>query len=278
MRLGSRSITALVLGSAVLSASLHAQALAALARAALAAEPGVTPPAPAAPRPDDRRAGGRSAGSLFERAQPAPRAGPAGALSPCTDVAAHVTVTDDDPDASFAALVLDGRHLLRARGGAVGPYRVVHVGPEHVTLERGAERCVAPVFGRRGLPAAAPAAPATSRFTGKIERVSADEVHVDRGALAAALEDPGTFAGVRAFAERGPNGGGLRLGAVPPGSAVSALGLQRGDRVEAVDGVALDDPQVALATYARLRAADVERVRLRIRRGDRTLELTYVIR
>jgi general secretion pathway protein C len=68
---------------------------------------------------------------------------------------------------------------------------------------------------------------------------------------------------------------GLRLYGIRPDSLVSDLGLQNGDTIRAINGLALTSPSAALEIYAKLRSAD--RVRVDVERDGQPLTLEYRI-
>ncbi len=200
----------------------------------------------------------------------------------CEGVKPLVVVGAEDPTIAFAALEVGGKRVLRRRGDEVGSMRVAHVGRESVWLEQGGKVCEARLFAPTAAPKpeVAPAsplpvtAPSTSPLAGKIERVSDTVLRVDRAAIDRLLDTPSELAQMRVV----PDGRGVRLGPMKPGSSLALLGLEAGDRLEAVDGVEIGDTERMMAAYARLKSGNVERLRLRITRAGRPIELDYVVR
>lgn len=68
----------------------------------------------------------------------------------------------------------------------------------------------------------------------------------------------------------------MRLFGVRPGTAPSALGIERGDRLESIHGMDLSAPERALDTYSRLRT--VSGVSVRLRRRGTEVDLRYLLR
>jgi len=64
---------------------------------------------------------------------------------------------------------------------------------------------------------------------------------------------------------------GLRLFGIRPGSLLSMLGLQNGDRLESINGFDITNPEKALEAYARLRTAT--RLSVRVVRLGRPLQI-----
>ncbi len=205
--------------------------------------------------------------------------------APCPSVRSLFTVRGEDDDGSLAALAVDGKKVLRARGGDAGERRVVRVGFDRVWLARGDDDvCIAHVFGRREEPAPKPAEPRVvpagldPRIQRGVVRASATETHVDRAALEA-LEEALSSGKLRAVPER--EGGrlvGLRLGRVDPTSVPALLGFESSDRLDAIGGIELNDTSALLEGWARLRAGAQSRVPVRVLRGGKTMQLDFVVK
>ena len=69
---------------------------------------------------------------------------------------------------------------------------------------------------------------------------------------------------------------GFRLYAIRPRSLYARLMLQNGDRIVAVNGLALDTPDQALELYSRFR--NTSRFEVEVERRGKTLRFDYVIR
>lgn len=84
--------------------------------------------------------------------------------------------------------------------------------------------------------------------------------------------------GVRVTPAQGKDGKlrGVRIAQAKKKSLASELGLRTGDVIEALDGKALDAPEVLLEAYGQLERAT--QVRLTISRGGKPLEIEYRLR
>jgi hypothetical protein len=289
-------LVAITLGLVLSTALLHAQGVTALVTPILAPSPreegGGAEPAPRAHAPGSPA---RSAASILSRnpfghdavgldARAEADAASADALPPCRAVRAVFTIRGEDEDGSLAALDLDGRRIVRARGGDVGERILLRVGFDRVLLgTRGSgDVCVAQVFAPGDAPPPTATAPRgaanASPLARSIVRVSPTETHVDGSALEE-LERAVSSGKLRASPERdGDRILGLRLGRVDPGSLPDLLGLVTADRIEAIAGVELDDTHALLAGWARLRAAREGRIPVRIQRGGKAVQLDLVVR
>jgi general secretion pathway protein C len=69
---------------------------------------------------------------------------------------------------------------------------------------------------------------------------------------------------------------GIRLFGIQHGSLLEMLGLENGDRLQAINGFELSDPQKALEAYARLKMAD--HLTTQINRRSQTLNIDYWIK
>jgi general secretion pathway protein C len=69
---------------------------------------------------------------------------------------------------------------------------------------------------------------------------------------------------------------GMRLGALQPGTLPTLLGLESGDRLEAINGYSVSDPEKLLELYARLSSAS--RVVIDVVRGGHAQSIEYSIR
>lgn len=90
---------------------------------------------------------------------------------------------------------------------------------------------------------------------------------LDRAALDAILENQALLLhDVRVVPERQNGIVGLRLSRIRPDSLLGTLGLRSEDRLDAINGYEVGDPERALEAYARLRTA--ERLEVAIRCGS----------
>ena len=200
----------------------------------------------------------------------------------CEGVRPVVLVGDEDQDVAFAALDVGGKRMLRRRGGDVGDRKVAYVGRTRVWLEGRAGLCQAPLFGN-GTAAASPApvtplhrSPLEEEIAMHIRRRGDHEYAIDRSTLDRILEAQAELGRIPARPERDARGVlGVKLLTIRPGSVLSMIGLESGDRLETVNGYEVGDPQRALEAYARLRQADM--LTLEIARGSKKVTLDYSI-
>jgi hypothetical protein len=108
-----------------------------------------------------------------------------------------------------------------------------------------------------------------SRIAQGVLRISPTEYYVDRYVITRALEDGAALTGSPRLLPEQENGQtlGVRVFGIDPEGLFGILGIQSGDRINAIDGVFVHSPEDALAAYAKLRAASTVTVRLE-RRGS----------
>ena len=207
----------------------------------------------------------------------------------CEGVRAAVTVRGERAAESFAAIELGSKHFLRSQGGGIEDedVRVVSVASDRVWLRRGGRLCQARVFAAAAAPVAtptaavssSPAAPLERDLAGKIVKSGATEYQVDRGALDRLLEAQAELMRTPLVPEKeGDRIAGYRLVRVKPGSAVAMLGLETGDRIDAINGVELSNLERVMEAYARLKTGNLDRLTLKIVRSGKPTSLDYVIR
>jgi general secretion pathway protein C len=213
-----------------------------------------------------------------------------GSAPPCEGVRAVASVRGEDDDASFAALDAGGRHVLRKRGGDVTDLRVVYVAADRVWLERNGVLCLARVFS--SAPPATPTAPTPELKTAgfgqsalereiasRIARTGPNEVQIDRAAVDRILEAQAELMKTPLLPER--EGGevvGFRLARVRPGSVLSALGFESGDRLAAINGIDVTSTERMFEAYARLRAGAIDRLTIHLVRAGKPMNLDLVVR
>jgi general secretion pathway protein C len=300
MRRVPRLIHGVVFAALALTAYLHARGIGALIEASVptATPVGLAQAAPASLSLD------RSADAILDRnpfdhaTGPLRAPGPAATDSlavddpvrapPCAGVRALVTVRAHDPNASFAALDVDGKRLLRRRGDSIDAMQLVFVGDDRVWLSSAGALCQAAVFA--GAPAGAasnartaatpaPRGQLESTLEGKIQKSGPHEWQVDRGALDRLLDAQTELMKVPLVPEKeGDRVVGLRLQTVRPNSAVAMLGLEQGDRLVSINGTDVTSPEKMLEAYARLRSGVLDRITLHIVRRGGPLNLDYVVR
>jgi type II secretory pathway component PulC len=193
-----------------------------------------------------------------------------------------------DPDWSMAALALDDgsqtTSLLRRRGGKVGPRVIDYVAVDRVFLAENQDVCVAGfALPPPPVPAAhSPAKPAASPPAGGVSgivRTGPKEFEVDRSVIERVRQDPTQLMAFgQLVPERDASGTtlGVRLAALKPGTLPTALGLESGDRLDAINGFQVGNLEQLLGVYARLSTAD--RVTLDIVRQGHPQSMTYSIR
>jgi len=204
---------------------------------------------------------------------------------PDCDVAkAILVVASDDPQWSFAALAgSDGKSMLRRTGDEIGGYKVSYIGDRR-TLEQRREakrdlmdrvwlesptgqRCQIRVGGKapiKGAPKEAPKeAPkgkslVPKEIADKIHKISETEFNVERGVVDSILENQAELMkSARIVPEKeGDKVVGIRLFGIRPESLLGSLGIENGDRLQAINGFDMGDPQKALEAYTKLRTAD----------------------
>jgi general secretion pathway protein C len=236
-------------------------------------------------------------GSLRERAagDPAepseletdPRKAPA-----CEGVRSLVVVGHEDQTVAFAALEVDGKRILRKRGGDVGDQRVAYVGRDRVWLEGKSGLCQAQLFGApppapvRNLTTADPAAGGvTTRSVLEIElgkqiaKTGPNEYAIERSAVDRILEAQQELMKARIVAEKeGDRVLGMKVLGIKPGSVLAMLGIENGDRLETINGFEVSNPEKILEAYARLRAGASDRLTVHLTRGGKPINVDYTIR
>jgi len=184
----------------------------------------------------------------------------------CQDVQVLIVTESSDPWWSLATLREPGepRARLRRVGDGVAGKQVAFIGynprqqAPSVWIEGGGTLCQAQLF--RPAVVVVPAALASPAATPE------DATRIRR------LEEPRSPFGVR-FVPTRQDGRlvGLRVFGIRPGSLLSSLGLQNGDRLESINGLEIASPQKALEAYARLSTAT--RLSVRIVRLGRPVQI-----
>lgn len=179
--------------------------------------------------------------------------------------------SSDDPQWSFASIAgRDGVVKMRRRGDQVDGYTVDEISPRRVWMKKEGRRCHL----QMGTAAAAAiekkeeASADATDWDKQIRRLNDGEVVIAREAADAIAASPtGLMGAARMRPERqGDRTVGLRLSRVRQGSLLAALGLQSGDRLESINGQALDDPRKVMELYGRFSKLDRWSVRL-VRNG-----------
>jgi general secretion pathway protein C len=215
----------------------------------------------------------------------------------CDSCKVLLITQSDDPEWSFAAIAgSDGKPTLRRVGDTVGSQNVHFIGWDRVWLMSGTSRCQAIVGGKAPVAkatttapsdSATPATPAPPRGKGKpvpaeiaskIHKVSETEFNVERAVVDNILENQAELMrSARIVPEKeGDKIVGIRLFGIRPDSLLGTLGLENGDRLQAINGFEMSDPQKALEAYARLRSA--ERLTVSVNRRGKPVNIDFNIK
>jgi general secretion pathway protein C len=190
----------------------------------------------------------------------------------CEGVQAVIVTESSDPHWSVASLRgSDGAPAqLRRAGDSAAGKRVAFVGFNQrqqapaVWLEDAEAPCQALLFRE------APRSPLPLAVASAHDNPVAVERPRDEGAL---VDRSRLLRSVRVVPEvKDGKTVGLRLFGIRPETLLGRLGLRSGDRLEAINGFEVSNPEKALQAYARLRTAP--QLRLRLVRGGSPIELT----
>jgi general secretion pathway protein C len=265
-----RSISAIELALIALAAYFQASGFSALVGHALA--PPVEPDPPRAPRPPPASDHATVARAILERnpfdsVTPRPLGGApleqAGeATPPCEGLRALVVVAYLDPAWSMALISgpADPSAKLVRIGEEMAQKTVRVIEWNRVVLSAGPSLCEIAMFRRGKLAApsavAPPAVPA--EIASKIERLGAGEFAIDRGVIAAVMENPTSLLrSIRLVPDqRGGRIAGIGVYGIEPHSLLASVGLENGDVLQSINGFELDGPEKAMEALARLRTAD----------------------
>jgi general secretion pathway protein C len=190
----------------------------------------------------------------------------------CDGVRVSIVTQSSDPTWSLTTVQASGepRARLRRIGDDVGGKQVAFIGynPKQlapsVWLQGGGGFCQSSLFA--GTDSAAGVA------TTRQSPVDAER-RVDRAVVEQAVSNPlSLLRTVRIMPEtRAGQVIGLRLFGIRPGTLLSTLGLQNGDRLETINGFSVASPEQALKAYARLRTAT--RLSVQLDRGGKPVQL-----
>lgn len=211
----------------------------------------------------------------------------------CDGVKVLIIAASADPDWSFAALSAPGdpKSVLRRRGGDFNGKEVKFVGWDRVWLSGGGQLCQAMMFQPPTTPQTTPApvaAPAPMPAGGAgavpedikkgIQRVSANEFNVDRGIVDKILENQAELMKQARIVPEQENGKvvGIRLFGVRPDTLLGTLGMENGDRLQAINGFDMTSPEKALEAYARLRTAD--HLTVQVNRRGSNMNIDYNVK
>ena len=207
----------------------------------------------------------------------------------CGGISAHVITESTDPTWSIAVLQAPGDQLghMRRVGDNVGDKQVAYIGynpsknSPSVWLVGGSLLCqvllFAPATPATPPPAAsAPAAKPEAAGGGvpkdisdRIQKVSDTEFHIDRSVVDNILEHQAELMKQARIVPEQKDGKvvGIRLFGIRPDTLLGKLGIQNGDRLEAINGFEMASPEKALEAYAKLRTAESLNVKV-TRRGQ----------
>jgi general secretion pathway protein C len=213
----------------------------------------------------------------------------------CVGVKPLVLVGAEDQTVAFASLEVDGKRVLRKRGGEVGDKHVAYVGRDRVWLEGSRGLCQALLFGvaprsggagedagGAGRSAADPKPAGQTQLeidVGKqIAKVGPNEYVIERSAVDRILEAQAELMKQRIVQEKeGDRVVGVRVYGVKSGSVLSMLGIENGDRLETLNGFEMSNPEKMLEAYARLRGG-ADKLQIHLTRNGKPINVDYTIR
>lgn len=210
----------------------------------------------------------------------------------CPAIGVHIISESTDRAWSLASLRVGGepRPRLCRAGDEVAGHRVEFIGynPRQssaaVWFSKEARVCQALLAAGERLPAASTASEAPARrgeageIAANVERLSDHEFKLSRAAFNKLVEDPLRSQGTVRVVPEAKDGRvvGVRLFGVREGSWLAALGIQNGDRLEALNGFDATKPEAILEAYARLRTAS--ELTARVTRRGAPLEIAVHVR
>jgi general secretion pathway protein C len=114
-----------------------------------------------------------------------------------------------------------------------------------------------PVAAAAPPPPAGGPSPVPADIASKIQKVSDTEFNIDRSVVDKILENQAELMKSARIVPETKDGKvlGIRLFGIRPDTLLGTLGLQNGDRLEAINGFNMGSPEKALEAYARLRTA-----------------------
>lgn len=204
---------------------------------------------------------------------------------PCDGVRPLVLVGDEDQTMALASLEIDGKRVLRRRGGDVGDKHVAYVGRDRVWLEGTKGLCQALLF---GAPPAGPRVAADPKPGGQtqleldvgrqISKVGPNEYVIERSAVERILEAQAELMKQRIVQEKeGDRVVGVKVFGIKSGSVLAMLGIENGDRLETINGFEMSNPEKMLEAYARLRSG-ADKLQIHLTRNGKPINVDYTIR
>lgn len=208
----------------------------------------------------------------------------------CGGIAVHAISESTDPTWSIVILQAQGEPLgkMRRVGDPVGDKQVAYIGyntrknSPAAWLIGGSSLCQVLLFATQPetppppVPTAEAPPPAEKKGGGvpddiakRIRKVSDTEFQIDRAVVDNILEHQAELMRTARIVPEQKDGKvvGIRLFGIRPETLLGKLGLQNGDRLEAINGFEMASPEKALEAYARLRTADSLSVKV-TRRGN----------
>ncbi|MFZ5894519.1 MAG: type II secretion system protein GspC [Myxococcota bacterium] len=210
----------------------------------------------------------------------------------CDGVAAFIITESTDRLWSVAALQGNGEPHPRMRrvGDDVSGKQVTYIGfnPRErspaVWMSNAGQICQVLLFKTQATPTPPSATPTPTPeaphppsgpnsvpadIASKIQKVSDTEFNVDRSVVDKILENQAELMKSARIVPESKDGKvvGIRLFGIRPDTLLGTLGLQNGDRLEAINGFSMGSPDKALEAYARLRTASNLKVDIN-RRGS----------
>jgi general secretion pathway protein C len=203
------------------------------------------------------------------------------AAPPCDSPQVFIVTESTDPLWSVAALQAPGdpRPRMHRVGDDVAGKHIEFIGynprenTPSVWFSSGGTLCQTMLFRTQPAQAAAPPAaapvasaapppaggpsPVPADIASKIQKVSDTEFNVDRSVVDKILENQAELMKSARIVPETKDGKvlGIRLFGIRPDTLLGTLGLQNGDRLEAINGFNMGSPEKALEAYARLRTA-----------------------
>lgn len=207
----------------------------------------------------------------------------------CDRVSAEIVTESDDASWSVATLRgwSEAGPVMRRTGDAMGGRRVVFIGfnpkltKPSVWMVDGSGLCQTVLFAGRSVTRSTEVARLDGNAQASsdlgIVRASDTEFRIARARIDDWLQRSDTLAkAIRIVPEiRGGTIVGVRLFGIRPNTLFVGLGLENGDRLDAVDGIPMVSTADALRAYARLRTAP--RLTIQLTRQGRPLSLNYEI-
>lgn len=212
----------------------------------------------------------------------------------CEGVKPLVLVGAEDQTVAFASFEVDGKRVLRRRGGDVGDKRVAYVGRDRVWLEGDKGLCQALLFGTPPRHEDGEGPGAGGRITAdpkpggqsqlelevgkQIAKVGPNEYVIERSAVDRILEAQAELMKQRIVQEKeGDRVVGVKISGIKAGSVLAMLGIENGDRLETLNGFEMSNPEKMLEAYARLRSG-ADKLQIHLTRNGKPINVDYTIR